>query len=63
MLPEVPLPTTAVMLVELITVKELAAMPPKLTAVAPVKFVPVRVTVCPVLADVGLKLLMTGRGR
>jgi hypothetical protein len=43
-LPEVPAPTTATMLVALTTVNEVAAVPPKLTAVAPVKFVPVIVT-------------------
>ena len=44
-LPVVPVPTTAVMLVALTTVNEVAAVPPKLTADAPVKFVPVKVTV------------------
>ena len=44
-LPVAPVPTTAVMLVALTTVNEVAAVPPKLTAVAPVKFVPVIVTV------------------
>jgi hypothetical protein len=43
-LPEVPAPNTATMLVALTTVNEVAAVPPKLTAVAPVKFVPVIVT-------------------
>ena len=43
--PLAPLATTAVMLVALTTVKEVAAVPPKLTAVAPVKLVPVMVTV------------------
>jgi hypothetical protein len=42
-MPEVPAPTLAVILVALTTVKEFAAVPPKLTAVAPVKFVPVMV--------------------
>ena len=44
-LPVAPAPTTAVILVALTTVNEVAAVPPKLTAVAPVKFVPVIVTV------------------
>ena len=44
-IPVVPLATTAVMLVALTTVKEAAGVPPKLTAVAPVKSVPVMVTV------------------
>ena len=42
--PEAPAPTVALMLVALTTVNEVAAVPPKLTAVAPVKFVPVIVT-------------------
>ena len=54
-LPLVPLATVAVMLVELFTVKADAAVPPKLTAVAPVKLVPVIVTVAPVAAVVGVK--------
>ena len=44
-LPVAPVPTTAVILVALTTVNEVAAVPPKLTAVAPVKSVPVMVTV------------------
>ena len=44
-LPVAPVPTTAVMLVALTTVNEVAAVPPKLIADAPVKFVPVIVTV------------------
>ena len=44
-LPVVPAPTTAVMEVALTTLNEVAAVPPKLTAVAPVKLVPVKVTV------------------
>ncbi len=44
-LPVAPVPTTAVMLVALATVNEVAAVPPKLIADAPVKFVPVIVTV------------------
>ncbi len=44
-IPLVPIATTAVILVALTTVKEVAAVPPKLTAVAPVKLVPVMVTV------------------
>ena len=43
--PELPLATTAVMVVLLTTLNEVAAVPPKLTAVAPVKLVPVMVTV------------------
>ena len=59
-LPVVPAATTAVILVALTTEKDAAAVPPKLTAVAPVKFVPVIVTVVPVAADKGLKEVMAG---
>ena len=62
-LPVAPVPTTAVMLVALTTVNEVAAVPPKLTAVAPVKFVPVIVTVCPVPAEVGLNDAIVGGGK
>jgi hypothetical protein len=51
------------MLVALTTVNEVAAVPPKLTAVTPVKFVPVMVTVCPVPAEVGLKEVIVGGGK
>ena len=44
-LPEVPDATTAVMLVAETTLNDVAAVPPKLTAVAPVKLVPVMVMV------------------
>jgi hypothetical protein len=60
--PEVPAASTAVMLVAETTLKEVAAVPPKLTAVAPVKSVPVKVTVAPVAALVGVKEVMTGAG-
>ena len=45
--PVEPEPTTAVMVVGFTTVNEDAAVPPKLTVVAPVKLVPVMVTVDP----------------
>ena len=61
--PVVPEATTAVILVALTTVNVVAADPPKLTADAPVKFVPVIVTVCPVPAEVGLKELIVGGAR
>lgn len=61
-LPLVPAATTAVIEVELTTVYEVAAVPPKLTAVAPVKLVPVMVTVVPVPAEVGVNELMVGAG-
>jgi len=53
--------TTAVILLELTTVKEVAAIPPKLTTVAPVKFVPVIVTVVPPFAVVGVKEVIVGQ--
>ena len=62
MVPLVPLATTAVMDVALTTLNEAAAVPPKLTAVAPVKLVPVIVTVVPLPADVGVKELITRAG-
>ncbi len=61
-LPLVPLSTTAVILVALTTVKEVADVPPKLTAVAPVKLVPVIVTTAPEAADEGVNELMVGVG-
>ena len=61
-LPDVPPPTTAVMLVVLTTENEVAAVPPKLTIVAPVKLVPVMVTVVPVHADAGVNEVMVGGG-
>jgi predicted methyltransferase len=60
--PVEPVATTAVMLVALTTVKEVAAVPPKLTTVAPVKFVPVMVTTAPVAADEGVNELIVGAG-
>ena len=60
--PDVPLATTAVMLVELTKLKDVATVPPKLTDVTPVKLVPVMVTVAPVPADVGVKEVMVGAG-
>ena len=44
------------------TVKRKAAVPPKRTAVAPVKPVPAMLTVSPTLALAGAKALMTGAG-
>ena len=60
--PEDPLATTAEICVEEFTVKEEAAVPPKLTAVAPEKFVPVIVTVAPLAALLGVKDVMAGAG-
>ena len=60
-LPDVPPATTAVMLVELATLNDAAGVPPKLTALVPVKFVPVIVTVVPEPAAVGVKEVIAGR--
>jgi hypothetical protein len=60
--PEDPAATTAVMVVELTTENDVAAVPPKLTAVAPVKLVPVMVTVAPLAALVGVNDDMVGAG-
>ena len=57
-----PLPTVAVIVVALATVKEVAAVPPKATAVAPVKLVPVMVTTVPVPPLVGVNEVMVGAG-
>ena len=61
--PVAPAPTTARMLVALTIWYELAATPPKRTLVAPVKFVPVIVTVAPVRAAVGLIDATVGGGK
>jgi len=61
-LPEVPIPTTAVIVFASTTVNDVAAVPPKLTAVAPVRLVPVMVTVVPELALVGVNEEMVGAG-
>ncbi len=60
--PVAPPATKAVMLAALTTLNEVAAVPPKLTAVAPVKLVPVMVTVAPIVADVGVKEVIAGAG-
>jgi hypothetical protein len=59
-LPDAPAPTTAVMLVAEATLNEVAAVPPKLTAVAPKKLVPVMVTVAPNVVEVGVKAEIVG---
>jgi hypothetical protein len=50
------------MLVAETTVNDAAAVPPKLTAVAPVKFVPAIVTVAPCAAVVGVNETSEGAG-
>ncbi len=59
-LPDEPLANTAVIMVADTTLKDAAAVPPKLTAVAPVKLVPVIVTVDPEEVEAGLKRLIVG---
>ena len=58
-------PVTAVMEVALLTTRLLAATPPMVTLVAPVKFVPVIVSVVPpsVVPEVGLTVSMVGSER
>lgn len=63
MLPVAPLPTTAVILVSVNTVKEVAGILPKLSAVAPVKFAPIMVTVVPAKAESGVTALIKGGGK
>ncbi len=53
-------PTTAVMEVALLMIKEVAAAPPKFTALAPVKLVPVIVTEVPAVPKDGVKEVMVG---
>jgi len=55
-----PLPTIAVIWVAEFTVKLCAAVPPKLTAVAPIKLVPVITTEVPLPQEVGEKELIIG---
>ena len=59
-LPEEPIAGTAEMEVGLITLKEAAAVPPKLTADALVKFAPVMFTVDPEVAVVGVNDVIVG---
>ncbi len=61
--PVPPEPTTAVIDVALTTLNEVAATVPNFTAVAPVKLVPVKVTVLPVPAEVGLIDVIVGGGK
>jgi hypothetical protein len=60
--PEAPVPTMALILVSPITVKEEAAVPPKLTEVAPERCDPLIATVVPVPALVGEKDVICGAG-
>jgi hypothetical protein len=60
--PLIPDGTTAVICVALTTVKLLTGVVPMRTAVAPVKFVPVMVSVAPGSAESGVKLVIVGAG-
>ena len=59
-LPVVPAATTAVMVVVLTTLNDVAAVPPNFTELMLVKLVPVMVTVAPEAAEVGVKEEMVG---
>jgi hypothetical protein len=50
MLPVLPAQTTDLIVVAFTIVNELAAVPPKVTPVTPVKLVPLKVTISPVPA-------------
>ena len=58
--PVVPPPTVAVICVAEFTTKLLTAVPPMLTAVAPVRLVPVMTTVLPMQAVAGENVLIIG---
>src|SRR6188768_1733572 len=60
--PVAPAATFAVMVVALVTVNDAASIPPNVTLVAPVKLVPVMVTVSSVVASVGVNDAMVGLG-
>jgi hypothetical protein len=57
-----PLATTAVIFMLFTCVKEAAGVPPKLTAVAPCKSVPLIVTTVPLLPEAGVKDVIYGMG-
>ena len=61
--PDAPAPTTALIEVALLTVKDAALVAPNFTAVMPVKSVPVMVTVSPDLAVCGVNEATTGGGK
>jgi hypothetical protein len=59
-LPLAPVPTTAVILLGLLTLKDAAGTAPKATAVAPEKLAPFIWMVAPVVAELGVKELIIG---
>ena len=62
-LPLVPVPTIAVIVLSFTTIKLVAEVTPKLIADAPVNFVPLIITVAPVLAAVGENEEIEGGGK
>ena len=58
--PDEPDPTTALIIFGAKIMNDAAFVPPKLTAVAELKFWPVTVTVSPVAAKLGVKEKITG---
>jgi len=61
--PLAPLPTVALMVVGSITENDAATLPPKVTAVVPVKLVPIIVTTVPGPALVGENEVSVGKGK
>ena len=59
-LPLAPVPTMAVIPFEESMVNDFAATPPKLTAVAPVKLVPIIFMLVPLVPELGVKEVMVG---
>ena len=60
--PVAPAPTTASIVVAFVTEKDAAAVPPRVTVVAPVRLVPVMVTFSPCAAETGEIPEMDGGG-
>ena len=59
-LPEAPVPITAVMPVVESTTNDLAAIPPKLTSVVPLKFEPLMFTMVPLVPPIGVNEVTIG---
>jgi hypothetical protein len=60
--PDLPNPTIPIILSSETTVKEAAGIPPKLSALTPVKFLPIMVILVPSTATAGEKELIAGSG-